>query len=100
VKHHAQSIAITHPLSGRKALYVNRLMTLWIEGMAAKESDRLLSELFDAAEDPSVYYEHVWRVGDLMMWDNWCSTHARTDFPAHERRLLRRCTITGQPLHE
>jgi taurine dioxygenase len=95
-----QPIAVTHPLSGRKALYVNRLMTAWIEGMAPDESDRLLEELYEASEDPAIRYEHVWRKGDLMMWDNWCSIHARTDFPATERRMLRRCTILGQALHE
>ncbi|MGE0743900.1 MAG: TauD/TfdA dioxygenase family protein [Rhodospirillales bacterium] len=100
VAHRAQPIAITHPLTGRKALYVNRLITGWIEGLEPAESDALLEELFQHAEDPAVYYEHVWRKDDLMMWDNWCSIHARTDFPASERRLLRRCTILGQPLHE
>jgi taurine dioxygenase len=100
IRHYVQPIAVTHPLSGRKALYVNRLMTAWIEGMAPDESDRLLEELYEASEDPAIRYEHVWRKGDLMMWDNWCSIHARTDFPATERRMLRRCTILGQALHE
>jgi taurine dioxygenase len=34
------------------------------------------------------------------MWDNRCTIHARTDFPKHERRLLRRCTVEGEPLYE
>jgi taurine dioxygenase len=34
------------------------------------------------------------------MWDNRCTIHARTDFPKSERRLLRRCTVEGEPLHE
>jgi taurine dioxygenase len=34
------------------------------------------------------------------MWDNRCTTHARTDFPKDERRLLRRCTVEGEPLRE
>ena len=50
------------------------------------------------AEDPALVYEHVWRDGDLVMWDNRCSTHARTDFPAGETRLLRRCTLEGGPM--
>ena len=44
--------------------------------------------------------EHVWRLGDFLMWDNRCTIHARTDFPKGERRLLRRCTVEGEPLHE
>ena len=41
---------------------------------------------------------YVWQPGDLAMWDNRCSTHARTDFPAEEARLLRRCTLEGAPM--
>ena len=41
-------------------------------------------------------YEHVWRPGDLLVWDNRCSMHARTDFPAGERRLMLRTTVEGE----
>jgi alpha-ketoglutarate-dependent taurine dioxygenase len=41
-------------------------------------------------------YEHAWRPGDLLMWDNCCTLHARTDFSASERRLMRRVTILGE----
>jgi taurine dioxygenase len=85
-----------HPVTGRKALYVNRLMTREIEGLPRKESDELLSFLFDHQEQPRFVYEHVWRPGDLVMWDNRCTLHARTDFPADQRRLLRRVTILGE----
>jgi len=40
------------------------------------------------------------KLGDFLMWDNRCTIHARTDFPKEERRLLRRCTVEGEPLHE
>jgi taurine dioxygenase len=86
----------THPATGRKALYVNRLMTREIEGLSREESDALLQMLFDHQEQPSFVYEHVWRPGDLLMWDNRCTLHARTDFSAGERRLLRRVTILGE----
>ena len=98
--HFVQPVAITHPRTGRKALYVNPLITARIEGLAQDESDRLLEELFGFTEDRGLIYEHVWREGDLVMWDNWCSCHARTDFPETERRLLRRCTILGEALAE
>ena len=45
-------------------------------------------------------FEHVWRLADFLMWDNRCTIHARTDFPKEERRLLRRCTVEGEPLYE
>jgi taurine dioxygenase len=95
IGNYAHPIFVTHPETGKKALYVNRLMTARIEGMDKTESDALLEKLFDAAEDPSIVYEHVWRPGDLVMWDNRCTNHARTEFPENERRLLRRTTLVG-----
>ncbi len=86
----------THPATGRKALYVNRLMTREIEGLPRDESDALLQTLFDHQEQPQFVYEHVWRPGDILMWDNRCTLHARTDFSAGERRLLRRVTLIGE----
>src|SRR5262245_36075963 len=86
----------THPATGRKALYVNRLMTVWIEGLPAQESDDLLAMLFDHQERREFTYEHIWRAGDLVIWDNRCTLHARTDFSPDERRLMRRVTILGE----
>jgi len=86
----------THPATGRKALYVNRLMTRKIEGLPPQESEELLNFLFDHQEQPQFIYEHVWRVGDILMWDNRCTLHARTDFSPDERRLMRRVTILGE----
>jgi taurine dioxygenase len=86
----------THPATGRKALYVNRLMTREIEGLPREESDAILQQLFDHQEQARFVYEHLWRVGDILIWDNRCTLHARTDFSAGERRLLRRITISGE----
>jgi taurine dioxygenase len=86
----------THPATGRKALYVNRLMTREIEGLPRDESEALLQTLFDHLEQPQFVYAHVWRPGDILMWDNRCTVHARTDFSAGERRLLRRVTILDE----
>src|SRR5580658_8428688 len=86
----------THPATGRKALYVNRLMTREIEGLPRQASDAILQKLFDHQEQLKFVYEHVWRPGDILMWDNRCTLHARTDFSAGERRLLRRVTILGE----
>jgi taurine dioxygenase len=85
----------THEETKRKAVYVNRLMTIGIEGMDESESQPLLDAVFDHAEKPEFVYEHVWSVGDLLLWDNRCSSHARTDFPADQRRLMLRTTIEG-----
>jgi taurine dioxygenase len=85
-----------HPATGRKALYVNRLMTYAIEGLAEAESDALLDQLFDHAEQRPFVYQHVWRPGDVVLWDNRCTLHARTDFSPNERRLLRRITVQNE----
>ena len=86
----------THDDTGRKAVYVNRLMTEGVVDMDKDESDPLLSAVFDHAEKPEFVYEHAWQLGDLLLWDNRCSMHARTDFPGTERRLMWRTTITGE----
>jgi len=85
----------THEDTLRKAVYVNRLMTVKVLDMAEDESERLLNAVYDHAEKREFVYEHVWRVGDLLLWDNRCSSHARTDFPACERRLMFRTTVQG-----
>jgi taurine dioxygenase len=86
----------THPVTGRRSLYVNRLMTLFIEGMEPGESEELLTRLFEHQEQSKFVYEHVWTPGDVVLWDNRCTLHARTDFSPAERRLLRRVTIMGE----
>jgi len=85
----------TNEDTGRKAVYVNRLMTVGIEGMAQAQAEPLLNAVFDHAEKKEFVYEHVWRLGDLLLWDNRCSSHARTDFPTTERRLMLRTTVKG-----
>ena len=92
----AQHPAIrTHEETGRKAVYVNRLMSIGLGGMSDEEAEPILNAVFDHAEKPEFVYSHEWRVGDLLLWDNRCSSHARTDFPSTERRLMLRTTIKG-----
>lgn len=85
----------THPETGQKAIYVNQLMTEEILDLPEGESSAVLNDLFDRMEDPDIRYTHVWRPGDLLMWDNRCVQHARTDFPSNQRRLLRRVGLIG-----
>ena len=91
----AQPVFRTNEDTGRKAVYVNRLMTVGIVDMTQEESEPLLDAVFDHAEKGEFVYEHEWRVGDLLLWDNRCSSHARTDFPSTERRLMLRTTVKG-----
>ena len=96
--HRWQPIVITHPKSGRRALYVNELMSAMIEGYSEDESSEIIQALNAHVKLAGIIYDHKWRRGDLLMWDNWCTMHARTDFPRDQTRMLRRYTIIGQAL--
>ncbi len=96
--HFWQPVFVTNPDTGRRALYVNRLMTARIEGMDEEESRETLDRLCDLIEAPDNVYEHVWQPGDIIVWDNLSSLHARTDWPHDQRRTLRRCTVEGVEL--
>jgi taurine dioxygenase len=93
---HIHPAVIVHPETGRRSLLVNRLMADSVVGLLRDESDALIERLCQAIEQPEHIYEHVWRVGDLLIWDNRCTLHARTDFDATERRVLRRIAIRGE----
>ena len=92
---HAHPIVRTHPETSRKSLYLNRLMTDYIVDMDEAESRELLELLYDQVEEERFVYEHRWRVGDLVVWDNRCLVHARKDFDPSEPRLLRRFCVIG-----
>ncbi len=87
---------IAHEETGRTAIFASRLLTQRIVEFDEPESGEILEQLFDHCEKRELIYEHVWRTGDFVMWDNRCVTHARTDFPRTERRLLRRTVIQGE----
>jgi taurine dioxygenase len=96
--HYWQPIFVTNPDTGRKAVYVSRLMSVRIEGMDEAESRAVLDQISDIIEAPDNFYEHTWTPGDIIIWDNLSSLHARTEWPADERRTLRRVTIKGDAL--
>lgn len=96
VPSYAHPMVKAHPFTGRKALYVNRLMTHHVVGMDAQESEDLLARLFDHQEQACFLYRHVWTPGDLIMWDNRSALHARSDFDASERRLMRRTVVVRE----
>jgi taurine dioxygenase len=100
VKQFAHPVFRTHAPTGRKALYVNRLMTWKILDMPDDESRDILEFLFDHQEKPEFVYEHAWAPGDVILWDNRSCLHARTDFDPAERRRLRRVTVIGEVPYE
>ena len=86
----------THPETGRKSLYLNPNRMEQIAGMERGESDRLLDELIAHAIQPRYQYRHVWRQGDVVIWDNRSTMHkANADYPEGERRLMHRVIVSG-----
>jgi taurine dioxygenase len=98
VEHAWHPAVVPHPESGRKALFVNRLMTVLLDGMSEAESRAVLEPVFDHAEQRTLIYEHRWEPGDFIVWDNLSCTHARTHFATGDHRVLRRCKVSGTQL--
>lgn len=85
----------THPVSGRKALFVNEGYTTRLLGVDRKESDAVLNYLFDHLRTPEFQIRHHWRNGDVAVWDNRITQHyAVADY--RERRVMHRITIKGE----
>ncbi len=84
----------THPVTGKKGLFVNESMTTFIEDMDRRESDFLLRYLFDHIRAPEFQYRHKWQANDLLIWDNRLSVHYAL-FDYKEHRLMHRIMIRG-----
>ena len=86
----------THPVTGRKGLFVNEAHTSHIPGLPREESERLLAQLYQHIIKPEFVYTHSWRAGDLLMWDNAAVQHKATfDYDLPLRRLMYRTTVRG-----
>ena len=83
----------THPITGRKALYLDSTTTVGIDGMAEASGAALLEEIYEFATRPKFTYCHHWQVGDALLWDNGFTMHRREPFDPLARRLMKRTTI-------
>ncbi len=88
-------MVITHPETGRKALFVGRRRYAYIMGLPLEESEKLLDEVWAHATKPEFAWHHQWRVGDVLMWDNRCAMHRRDAFDPAARRVMHRTQIKG-----
>lgn len=86
----------THPVTGRKALYVSPVYSHGIEGFSVKESRALLGFLFEHMTGEDYVYRHKWRPTMLLMWDNRCTVHlAEGGYDGH-LRVMHRTTVAGE----
>ena len=92
----AHPIFRTHPVTGRKCIYITDGECTGIDGMAESEALPLISELHRHLISPKFQYRHRWRVGDVLMWDNCACQHlAVRDYGEGQRRLMHRVTVNG-----
>jgi alpha-ketoglutarate-dependent 2,4-dichlorophenoxyacetate dioxygenase len=89
-----QCLVRTHPVTGRKSLYLASHAGS-IVGWPVPEARGFLRDLIEHATQREFVYTHVWRVGDLVMWDNRQTMHRARPFPADEPRDMRRTTLAG-----
>jgi taurine dioxygenase len=86
---------ITHPLSGRKSLYVNPGFTLRFDGWSEEESEPLLRYLYQHIGRPEFCYRLQWAPGTLAFWDNRATWHWAVNDYQGQRRLMHRITLEG-----
>jgi taurine dioxygenase len=85
----------THPITGRKTIFLGRRRNAYIQGLALEESEQLLDALWSHATRTELTWYQQWRVGDLILWDNRCVMHRRDEFDPNSRRLMHRSQIRG-----
>ena len=89
-------LVCTHPETGRRMLYLGRRRNAYLMGLELADSEALLDELWSYVERPEFAWEHVWRVGELVLWDNRCTMHRRDPFDAESRRVMHRTQMKGE----
>ena len=89
-------LVCTHPATGRRMVYLGRRRNAYLLGLELAQSEALLDELWSVVDRPEFAWEHIWRVGDLVMWDNRCTMHRRDAFDPQSRRIMHRTQVKGE----
>ncbi len=89
-----QRLVRTHPVSGRKSLYLSSHAGAII-GKPTPEARILLNDLKEHATQPRFVYVHKWKVNDLVMWDNRQTMHRGRRYDESQARDVRRTTVAG-----
>ena len=83
-----------HSETGRKSLYFDPGKIVYIDGFEKQRSDDIIAELTERMVQPEAVYQHKWRLGDIVIWDNRCLVHkAAGDYPPEEDRIHWRVSI-------
>ena len=94
-------IFLTHPITGRKALYANPGYSMRINELPEKESNEILEFLFEHQTRPDLRFAARWQVGDVLMWDNMRTIHnAVADYTPEEPRYIKRCQVMATRFSE
>jgi taurine dioxygenase len=91
-------VVITHPQTGKKALFVNPTFTLGFDGWSDEESKPLLNYLYSHATKPEFTCRFKWEEGSIAFWDNRSTWHLAVNDYHGQRRLMHRITINGTRL--
>ena len=83
----------THPVTGKKSLYVCESFTSWLVGVPEKESNHVLSFLFEHLSLPEFQYRFQWQPGSVALWDNRCTLHYAVADYWPRYRYMHRCSI-------
>ena len=90
-----QTLVRTNTVNGRKSLYVSAHAS-HIVGWPVEQGRALLQELTEFTTQQKFVYRHVWRAGDLVVWDNRCLLHRATPYDTvRYKRLMQRTTVAG-----
>lgn len=93
-------IISTHPETGCNTIFLGRRHAAYVNGCSLDESEALLDELWTHSTQPRFCYEHVWAVGDVVVWDNRATLHRRNAFDSESRRLLYAAQVEGHRPYE
>ncbi|MGE0797559.1 MAG: TauD/TfdA dioxygenase family protein [Lautropia sp.] len=94
-------VFLTHPITGRKVIFVNPGFVVRIDGLPAPESERLLEQLYSHVLSPKYRHRHHWTVGDVLVWDHIGTWHnAVADYRPDEYRLMKRCQVMADRIFD
>ncbi len=89
-------VFLTHPITGRKVIYVNPGFVEKIDDLPADESASILEFLYEHVLEPKYRYVHRWTLGEVLVWDHIGTWHkAIGDYGPNEHRLMKRCQVLG-----